>query len=83
MKFRVRKPGARYRYKRMWHRWFAWRPVRVPTKGRMSGQSIVWLEWVEQKGTYVFCECGCDWNYKYRYPTTRLTRGLTPVSCNP
>ena len=67
MKFRVRKPGARKRlrhykaviawreeqqYKSNWSPWFAWFPVRVPTKGRMSGMTLAWLEFIERKGVW-------------------------------
>lgn len=50
MKWRVRKPYARIRAKHRWHKWFAWYPVRVPTKGKMSGMTMVWLETIERKG---------------------------------
>lgn len=52
MKWRVRKPGARKRAKRLWHRWFAWRPVRVPTNGKRSGMTMVWLQFVMRKERY-------------------------------
>lgn len=49
MKWRVRKPGARNRAKRLWHKWFAWYPVRVPTYGKRSGMTMVWLQHVKRK----------------------------------
>ena len=53
MKWKCRKPGTRDRALHWWHDWFAWYPVRVPTKGRKSGQKMVWLETVLRK---------CKWN---------------------
>ena len=52
MKWRIRKRGARYRALHQWHVWFAWYPVTVPTKGKNSGQTRVWLESVCRKGFY-------------------------------
>lgn len=43
-----------------WHRWFAWRPVKV------SDHDCRWLETVERKGLFwhsLFDE-GCDWEYR-------------------
>lgn len=34
---------AKYETIRAWHRWFAWRPVRI------SDDELLWLEWVERK----------------------------------
>ena len=55
--------------KTKWHRWFAWRPVRV------SETTCVWLGWVYRKGTrasYVriddFSAIGHEefyWEYEY------------------
>ena len=50
-----------------WHRWFAWRPVRVnPTK------QMVWLEWVERKAHY--------WKHSpnYAYTEYRLNQQQAP-----
>jgi hypothetical protein len=66
MKWRVRKPGAKYRAKKRWHLWFAWYPVRVPTNGRMSGQKKVWLEKVYRKGEYVLSYESCYWFWEYK-----------------
>lgn len=69
MKWRVRKPGARHRALHMWHKWFAWYPVRVPTRGKCSGMTMVWLEVVGRKGrfySYPLCQY---WDWKYRRPT--------------
>lgn len=52
MKWRVRKEGARERALHQWHLWFAWYPVTVPTKGKTSGQTRVWLKPVCRKGFY-------------------------------
>ena len=68
MQRRVRKPGARYRALHLWHKWFAWHPVRVPTRGRMSGMTMVWLQTVERKGVHYhavgYCESGWEWSYR-------------------
>ena len=70
MKWRVRKPGAkwhlRYRTLTNWHLWFAWYPVRVPTKGKMSKQHKVWLVKVQRKGTHPTCYEGAYWSWEYR-----------------
>jgi len=67
MKWRVRKPNARFRALHRWHKWFAWHPVRVPTKGKMSGMTMVWLQTVERKGSYEllgYVECGLVWSFR-------------------
>lgn len=66
MKWRVRKPGAKERAKRLWHTWFAWYPVRVPTKGRMSGMKMVWLSKVKRKSKTFYCMYGCDTEREYK-----------------
>ena len=95
MKFRVRKPGSKKRlklYKKRkawrdltkknnnWHSWFAWFPVRVPTKGRMSGMTIVWLERVERQGKWLSIwsielesetKNIAGWNWLYRFKGTK------------
>lgn len=52
------------RFKRLqdWHRWFAWRPVRV---GERESR---WLEWVERKGNWLGGDysCGDIWFWEYR-----------------
>lgn len=63
MKWRVRKPHARFRAKERWHKWFAWHPVRVPTKGKMSGMTMVWFETIERKGSYYYD--AWSWNYRF------------------
>lgn len=46
--------------KKQWHRWFAWRPVRV------GPRDCRWLEYVERKGDYmIYPEC-CGWDWEYR-----------------
>jgi len=66
MRFRVRKPRVKHRALHWWHTWFAWHPVRTPTKGRMSGQTLVWLERVERKGKFWVCIGGAGWDWSYR-----------------
>ena len=54
------------RAKHLWHKWFAWYPVRLPTKGKMSGMTMVWLETIERKGSYD-CYLGDGvWIWSYR-----------------
>jgi hypothetical protein len=43
-----------------WHRWFAWRPVRI------GSRDCRWLEWVERKGTYFEYYMECGWSFEYR-----------------
>jgi len=67
MKWRVRKPGTRFRALHRWHTWFAWYPVRVPTKGSMSGMHMVWIEKIQRIGSYEltgYVECSWNWSYK-------------------
>ena len=67
MKFKVRKPKSRLRGKHLWHNWFAWHPVRVPTYGRMSGQTLVWLQFVRRKGKYRWggCVINSSWTWVF------------------
>jgi hypothetical protein len=46
-----------------WHRWFAWRPVRV------ADGDCRWLEYVERQGR--FFDYGADffWEWSYRLPS--------------
>lgn len=67
MKWRVRKPHARFRAKERWHKWFAWYPVRVPTRGRMSGMTMVWFETIERKGVYEWHIGDGHWVWSYRF----------------
>lgn len=67
MKIRVRKPGARYRAKKRWHDWFAWRPVRVPSKGKMSGQTLVWFETIQRRIKYHGGYGGDYYDREYRF----------------
>jgi len=66
MKLRVRKPRARFRALHIWHNWFAWHPVRVPTKGKMSGMTLVWLEKMRRTGTYETCWYESWWVWEYK-----------------
>jgi hypothetical protein len=47
MKFNILSAGEKTRRifakERVWHRWFAWRPVRA------DRETILWFEWVERK----------------------------------
>lgn len=66
MKWRVRKPGTKIRALHRWHVWFAWYPVRVPTKGKGSGQKMIWLEPVCRRGEFIcgWKESAWRWAYK-------------------
>ena len=66
MKWRVRKPYTRYKALHKWHKWFAWHPVRVPTSGRMSGQTMVWLSNIKRKGTAVGWIDYTHWVWEYK-----------------
>jgi len=65
MIWRVTKPGAVDRAKRRWHWWFAWYPVRVPSKGRMSNQHKVWLQKVRRRirTERIAFDHFCVWKY--------------------
>lgn len=90
MKWRVRKPGAKFKVKCRWHNWFAWYPVRVPTKGRMSGMTKVWLQTVRRKGAVVYDSTACySWNWHYalngeEYPLKKRKWNYPPMPhCKP
>lgn len=52
---------ARFAAKQEWHRWFAWRPVRV------GENDCRWLETVERKGRYVPMQIvSSSWDWEYR-----------------
>ena len=67
MKWRVRKPRAHHRALKQWHEFFPLIPVRVPTKGRMSGMTLVWFETIMRKGTYECGYSGCYWSWEYKF----------------
>jgi len=46
MRIKTRRPGARIRALKQWHKWFAWFPVRIPT----TGNYLYWLQHVQRKG---------------------------------
>ncbi len=66
MKWKVRKLGTKDRALHQWHLWFAWYPVDVPTKGKNSGQTRVWLEPVCRKG-YWFNSPYNRWSWEYEF----------------
>ena len=84
MIWRVRKPGAKYRAKHQWHNWFAWYPVRVPTRGRMSRQHKIWLKTVRRRGTLEW-DGGLDtyWNWRYALPGDEYWPKPKPVEPPP
>ncbi len=90
MIWRVRKLGAKYRAKLQWHTWFAWFPVRVPTKGRMSQQHRVWLQTIKRRGyiSRYYTDFGprsyMNWEYSLigsEYP--RKSKELKTPKCKP
>lgn len=48
---------SRHQRLKRWHRWFAWRPI------RLYGECI-WLEAVERRGQYCDYYGGWDWEYR-------------------
>jgi hypothetical protein len=60
-------PTAAERYERWhnarkeWHRWFAWRPVRI------GPNECIWLETLDRKGTYHSgYMCHTWWTFEFR-----------------
>lgn len=55
---------SRHRALRLWHRWFAWYPVRI------GQHDCRWLEFVQRKGTYKeyydFDGYGSFWIWEYK-----------------
>ncbi len=47
MIIKVRRERAKLRALRLWHKWFAWYPVRVVQDGKKV--RLVWLETVERR----------------------------------
>lgn len=45
---------------KQWHRWFAWRPVKV------NDHDCRWLEWVERRGDYYPGYADNDWEWEHR-----------------
>lgn len=43
-----------------WHKWFAWRPVRV------GSHDCRWLEYIERKGELISGWGDHFWNWEYR-----------------
>jgi|SaaInlV_100m_DNA_2_1039680.scaffolds.fasta_scaffold162548_2 hypothetical protein len=69
MRWKIRKPYAKRRALHFWHLWFAWHPVRVPTRGRGAGQTLVWLAYVCRKGKLrytVFNSSRTWWNWEFK-----------------
>lgn len=68
MRFRVRKPNAKHRAKKLWHNYYALFPKRVPTRGKRAGMTLVWLEHIERKLTYHACItiCWIDRDYRFK-----------------
>ena len=50
-----------------WHRWFAWHPVTIGTKGVRKIKA--WFCWVEKRGRQAewMDETGCYWRWKWEY----------------
>lgn len=61
MRFACGKAAAVRAAKKLeWHRWFAWRPVRV------GQHDCRWLEYVERKGRILCGPDGCYWFFDFR-----------------
>lgn len=52
-------PRQRHQRKQLWHRWFAWFPVRI------GPGDCRWLETIHRKGTYHASYGGDFWTYEY------------------
>jgi hypothetical protein len=52
----------RFALKQDWHRWFAWRPVRV------APGDCRWLEYLERKGEVFRGLSYYHWAFEYREP---------------
>lgn len=46
--------------RKSWHRWFAWRPV------RLASHDCRWLEYVLRKGTFCIGYGEAWWEWEYR-----------------
>lgn len=62
MIIKVRREMAKFRALRLWHKWFAWFPVRIESPGKKN--RIVWLETVERK--LIRTRAVGRWFYIYR-----------------
>jgi hypothetical protein len=51
---------AKHAAKHEWHRWFAWRPVRI------AEGDCRWLETIERKGKFWYCWRHGLWDWEYR-----------------
>lgn len=51
---------AYLKWRENWHRWFAWRPV------RLGANDCRWLEYVERKQTFHVGYGGAWWSSEYR-----------------
>lgn len=47
------------------HTWFAWHPVVIYTTDDVERDTVVWWEWVNRSGTYLYDSQGgsITWNY--------------------
>jgi len=55
----------RIKEKEVWHKWFAWHPVRI--KITPDGDSKkVWLEYVYRCGVYECSWGDCYWQWSYK-----------------
>jgi len=54
-------------HKKIWHKWFAWRPVIKNFWCRQQGMELIWWELVERKLTHSGGgACGNYWFWDYR-----------------
>lgn len=59
MKIKWRGLGALINDRAVWHKWFAWRPVRV------DDRTVAWLCFVKRKGNFYWKGCKRKWNWQY------------------
>jgi hypothetical protein len=61
MKFNIPSKQRRIVDKSRWHKWFAWRPVRV------DYNDVRWLEFVFRKGSFdEYCPPFMTWEWQYK-----------------
>jgi hypothetical protein len=44
-----------------WHKWFAWRPIRLSS----NKHEVRWLGFIYRKGEYCYYDDGSYWKWKY------------------
>lgn len=68
MIWKTKRSTAKRRTKQMWHKWFAWHPIRLIYNGTLYS---VWWEWVDRKGVPWYSTGSMGWDWKYRIIPTK------------